>query len=552
LARFFPPRTADEFKSQAERTLYNEFRKQLSDDYVVLHSVAWRSRKGNHMQDGEADFVIGHPKNGVLLIEVKGGAITRDGMSGDWFSRDGKGETFQIKDPFEQASRNMYSLRDMLTETVSTSGHAYPISRAVAFPEVLVNDTHLGPEAPREMVIDSADLATLGRALLRAWGTSKQPGPGDAAIADLVRALRPPIELSKPGLLGSIRVEEAQLFELTQQQVRILEAMGSYRRAAFAGTAGSGKTMLAIEEARSLAAEGKRVLFTCFNRALGEVVERTLKDEVVSGASIVVDSYHDLAERYACEAGISLPTNLTSTEQSIYYSETLPELFLEAIEKLGLQFDAIVVDEGQDFADIWWVTLEALLPNCEDGILYVFYDENQRLFDQHGQVPIPLPHMRLTRNCRNTRAIHDCACSYLTSGTKVTCDAPIGRTPVHVPVQPGEEITALKAVLHDLTNAEGIPLDEIVLLTPRSERTSLYKEGARIGNVELTWHEGGPNRLRCRSIASYKGLESPVVILAEPDRAHTGKEKVHLHVGLTRAQYHLVVLGTLPDPETIT
>ena len=58
------------------------------------------------------------------------------------------------------------------------------------------------------------------------------------------------------------------------------------------------------------------------------------------------------------------------------------------------RFDAIIVDEGQDFADGWWVTLEELLVNPEDGILFVFYDDNQRIFDQRGSYPVPPPHHR--------------------------------------------------------------------------------------------------------------------------------------------------------------
>ena len=552
MARFIPPRTADEFKSQAERTLYNEFRKQLSDDYVVLHSVVWRSRDGGRSHDGEADFVIAHPKHGVLIIEVKGGEIVRDGATGDWFSRDGRGELNQIKHPFEQASRNMYSLGDKLRESVATSGHHYHLGRAVAFPDVLVGDTELGSDAPRESVIDSSDLTTILRALLRAWDSTGKGGPGETAVLDLVKTLRPPIELSRPGLVGSMRAEEQRLIELTSQQMVILDVLSGRRREAFSGTAGSGKTMLAMEAVLRLAREGQRVLFTCFTKALAAKVEDQLASELGKEMSNVeVDNYHDLAARYAKQAGFAPPDNFETIDQSTYFNETLPERFQQAIEKLGLQFDAIVVDEGQDFADIWWITLEDLLTHPEDGILFVFYDDNQRIFDGRGACPIPKPHFRLSKNCRTTRAIHTAASTYLMHGSPAACDSPEGRTPIEVPVGPGDEIPALKRVVHELTQIEGVPLSEIVLLTPRSERTSIFKEGTRLGNVELTWREGGVNSLRCRSIASYKGLESPVVILAEPDRAHSGKAKVHLHVGLTRAQHHVVVLGSLPAPESI-
>jgi ATP-dependent exoDNAse (exonuclease V) beta subunit len=46
-------------------------------------------------------------------------------------------------------------------------------------------------------------------------------------------------------------------------------------------------------------------------------------------------------------------------------------------------------------------------------------------------------------------------------------------------------------------------------------------------------------------------LERPVVILAEPERAHAASLAPLLYVALTRAQHHLVVLGTLPTPEAV-
>ena len=77
MAHMIPPRGPDKFRSAAERTLYRELDQQLSDEYIVLHSVAWLSRGGGRSHDGEADFLIAHPRYGVLLVEVKGGTIRR-------------------------------------------------------------------------------------------------------------------------------------------------------------------------------------------------------------------------------------------------------------------------------------------------------------------------------------------------------------------------------------------------------------------------------------------------------------------------------------------
>ena len=307
MARMIPPRGPDQFRSAAERTLYRELDQQLSDEYIVLHSVAWLSRAGGRSHDGEADFLIAHPRYGVLLVEVKGGTIRRDGESGEWTSRDASGVDHVIKDPFEQAMRNAYALGDKLADDPRTAPYRYSIGRAVAFPDVLVDENRLGPEAPRDLIVDSGDLATVVRALHRAWGASTS-APGDEAIKALIAVLRPPVELSKPGLVGAMRAEQEELIRLTEQQERVLDFIGGHRRVAVAGTAGSGKTLVAMEATRRLARQGFRVLYTCYTKALAAWVQESLHADLgpLIG-NVTVDNYHDLALPVLQASGGQMP-----------------------------------------------------------------------------------------------------------------------------------------------------------------------------------------------------------------------------------------------------
>lgn len=99
MARMYPPRFSGrsdgDAYSAAERVLYKEFAQQLGPDYTVLHSVRWLARdpgQEGKTRDGEADFLILHPRFGVLVVEVKGGTIGRDSLAGRWTSRDAGGE----------------------------------------------------------------------------------------------------------------------------------------------------------------------------------------------------------------------------------------------------------------------------------------------------------------------------------------------------------------------------------------------------------------------------------------------------------------------------
>jgi len=359
MARMFPEHLPAEVESAAERRLYELFERGLPKDFTVFHGVRWLSGcRGRDPQDGEADFVVAHPRLGVLVLEVKGGTIGRDASTGIWRSRDQAGRDNQIKDPFRQVTRSMHALVSKCRDTPSTAPYRYHFGHAVAFPDVSVEDLHLGVDAPPETVLDAAKLRDPRRAIedaLRFWNRD-QEGPGAQAVDALVRLLAPSYRLEIT-LRTRIDQEEVVLRELTEQQFRVLHMLSAYRRALIEGCAGSGKTMLAVEKARRLSEEGFRTLFVCFNRALAGWARGSLG----AGAAVDVHTFHELCALKAEEAAIPLPDYRPRPPPQEFWDHTLPNALFEARERLVPRYDAIIVDEGQDFRESWWVPLEAWL-----------------------------------------------------------------------------------------------------------------------------------------------------------------------------------------------
>jgi len=100
----------------------------------------------------------------------------------------------------------------------------------------------------------------------------------------------------------------------------------------------------------------------------------------------------------------------------------------------------------------------------------------------------------------------------------------------------------------------GVKPSDIVVLTPRSPRSS-WLTGVKVGAWTLVSEfgpEGAPLpqptsawEIRLSTIHRFKGLESPVVILAEIDsRVPPEVLPELLYVGATRARTHLVVIGS--------
>ena len=121
-------------RREAERQLYDVFSNELHETYRVFYDVAWLA-KTDRAQDGEADFIVTHPEYGVLVIEVKGGGISYNGITGEWFSTDRHGQRHSIHDPIAQAVRSKKALLSKIKEHPKWHDLFVPMGHAVAFPQ---------------------------------------------------------------------------------------------------------------------------------------------------------------------------------------------------------------------------------------------------------------------------------------------------------------------------------------------------------------------------------------------------------------------------------
>ncbi|HEV2067890.1 MAG TPA: ATP-binding domain-containing protein, partial [Thermomicrobiales bacterium] len=312
-----------------------------------------------------------------------------------------------------------------------------------------------------------------------------------------------------------------------------------------------------MEKARRRANEGFDVLLTCYNKRLAGWMRTSLEhDPGVASGRIRVNHYHELADQLCRQAGHPLIFPETPAELNEFFQSTMPEALFAAIPDIPARFDAIVVDEGQDFADTWWITLDGLLRDSDNGVFYIFHDEEQRLYQRQGRFPFDALPIELTHNLRNTRQIHDQVVRYHHGEVTPVADGPDGQKPEVVKLKGDDRIEdVLAGVVLRLVTQQGIQPPDIAVLTPRSQARSALPEGFPVGDsLRLTWENGTTDSsVRVSTIHSYKGLESPVVVLAETD----GLRSHHLgdaltYVALSRAKHHLIVVGALPEPEAVT
>jgi hypothetical protein len=538
MARMYPNELDMDTESPAEKRLYQAFRDGLDNSYVAFHSVAWQAIDANRRtRDGEADFVIAHPKRGVLVLEVKGGGIVYDARAGKWYSRSGDDRLHVIKDPFTQAKTSKYVLSDLLARLEDAPPHRINLGHAVAFPDVTVDQEHLGPNRPREIILDQTDLGNLSAWVGRCLGywrgelTQRQAALTEAVLDGLMEILGKSWEL-RPKMWGEFQIEQEQFITLTREQYLYLDFLNRHRRAAICGCAGSGKTMLAVEKATRLAKQGFKTLLTCFNKTLALDLRLQLSD--IPNLEII--HFHELCHVLAEKAEM-LPERRDDEQ---FYNTLLPEALVPAAEKLGVRYQAIIVDEGQDFKDSWWLPLQLLLEHPDEGILYIFYDDNQRIYVPSGTFPIDPPHHALSVNCRNTQMIHAIILGLYRSQERPTARGPQGRpVEVHTYRNGAEMRVHVHQTLERLRD-EGVPAEEMAVLTLVGKRA----QGILNDDMTTGWPpEAG--KVYCSTVHAFKGLERSVIILAGIEQWMLSNwqdiERL-LYVGSSRARNHLVVV----------
>lgn len=558
MARMYPAQLdpTDHNIPRSERTVFDALRDQLDDQFVVFHSAAWLGRgQRGELNDGEADFVVAHPHWGWLVLEIKGGEIEYDARvarsngRSQWFSTDYFGKRHQLKhDPFEQAKRSKITLQNKIGELEGWNNREFSRGHAVVFPDVCADLPVVPAQFDPAILIDGRDMGRLAQRIdgvYRAWRGGYDVKPlGNDGLALLIALLAPTFTMHSL-LAARIGNDQARVLTLTKQQFSILNNLRRKRRALISGCAGSGKTALAVEKATRLARdEGMRVLLACYNARLADA----LRVQLGQIPNITVANFHQFAVQQARAAELDSQRPTTMSEDD-YFSYHLPDLLLSAAEALPEQrFDALIVDEGQDFLPLWWDGLQAQL--VPQPIMYIFYDDNQRLYSASDRFPIDDDPLFLSVNCRNTQTIHAIAWQFYKSldADQITAEGPEGvAIELRHVATPTDEREVLAALLQQLIKQEKVDPQQIAILTRRSPRALGWAD-TTIGGVIVREQPRGKLQTLCCTIKSFKGMESPVVIIAglgEGDEDEAEQDTALdalLYVACSRATSHLIVL----------
>ena len=541
--------------SAAERSVYVALRDHLPPDYFVIHSLQLVGTSGNGIHDDmEADFVVFAPERGFLVIEVKGGGIEYDGASRKWFSVNREGR-HPIKDPFKQSMRSKHEVLGFIRSSRAWGGATAPrilAGHAVLFPDVEVLRALEGPDRPAQLMGGRPALSDPGawvKSVFAFWEQNDRSWSplGERGLRVVESLFCSKVTLKAP-LALDIEREHLRQVQLTDRQARVLRMLSVRYRAAIAGGAGTGKTLLALRHAKELAASGKLTLLVCYNQALGDFLKR----EVQGLEQLHALTFHDLCNWRVSVVRAGHGVDLFEEARHMYPGESSadvqwPFALARSVEFDPFRYDAIVVDEGQDFGDEWWLGLELILKDRDDSHFYVFYDPNQSVYRMAESFPITDAPLLLTENCRNTRPIHDSAYHYYT-GFQVDPPDLEGQEIVNISARDiRSQAAEVRKVVSALVSDEKVSPEEIVVLVVADGKAHYYEALRQLPaptgtrwSFELLWE---PGAVLVDTARRFKGLEAAVVVLWGLDRLDDVRDRELKYVSLSRARSRVWAVG---------
>lgn len=562
-------------KSRSEKRFF-ELASQLSDDWYLWMNtqVCFLINNIQGELNREIDGILYHPNWGMLLVECKDGTITAEkqkDLDELVWKQSGK---ILSRSPADQVKSLIHLLHDHFSKIFPKEDRGYyhiRIQWATFFPEMESAKNIVGSIPLSHLFLkgDTASPRIFEQKVRRALTTKEssfggKPYPNESLSGENLQKLMDFFaSYEEPSWPELWAMNESMRVQPTDLQKMLMKTITRNSRMRIEGVAGSGKSMLVKWEAERLVKEGKRVAVLCYNDLLAEQLEQSLNPGKRQDVSVEVHSFHRFAQKYVRLAKVpGAPKKEPSDpDAKNSYFENLPANFDRALDILRNEkskkssqsnrfFDALLIDEGQDFENGWLDTALKLLNDREGGTVRFFYDPAQTLYARNvlGNATInAMPVMVLPCGYRSTRKILDWICSE--TDIRIPCydNTPLGKdVEVRFYTDAQKQTEMLRKEVERLQKKKVEPKD-ILVVSLHSRKHSGLKD---IDSETFKWSEVNESldgqKINIVSARRYKGLDSRVVILcdmtaSQNDPGFPYSDSHLLLVAATRAREHLIV-----------
>jgi hypothetical protein len=530
-----------EILHKAEFRTLEILKENLSDQYMVFHGVHWTKVQEDSAVYGEIDFLILNPYGRVLAIEQKETQIEVN-AKGDLVPvyKDTISSKKSARTINSQVARNISALR-----TEYSSRH---LDQRLEIDHLLyIPNAKLGKNIPANValgrIVDSSNRDQLIAIINEIFEKNPIPiGDRTANALDIHAFFLDKAEVSPQiGLISkSAKQRTTRLSSGLAEWAERLEF--SPFRLWVQGTAGSGKTQLALRELRK-AANNQTAMYICFNRSLVDSVKLSAPNP----KSCM--TFHELARFVGENQG-----QIFDFEDKGVYKK-MADYFLTHHDELKNQLDVLVIDEGQDFFPEWGLALLEMVKS--EGRMIWLEDSSQRIYSRPSIEPDGWVKLSSPINYRSPQHVLNLINSlnlterYLESG-----NAYAGLIPGQFIYELGDEVNATSEAIQDLID-QGFEPESIAVLSFRgADNSEILSNAVNVlngfsvkkptgydkKNDTATWSNG---KLLVDTLYRFKGQCADAVVLTEIDFTEWDQlTKNKLFVGLTRARLTINLVMT--------
>ena len=504
------------------------FENGLPDRLTVYHGVHWTRIDGARAVFGEIEFVIVSADARVLLIEQKSGFLSETAQ-GLFKVYAGGGKSVAV-----QLGRTIDNLQKRLAPVLQ--GETTTIEYLLYCPDYSIKQPG-SAGIPAERIVDASRrdqlCAIIGAALPQA--------PAREALARRLRAFF-------ADELRLVPDASAVLGQAERLVTRLSGGLATWaRRLEFdpfrlrvIGTAGSGKTQLALAVLTDAVRANRRALYVCYNRPLADHLAQVVPPEVE------VATFHQLCDRRLRAAG----ERIEFTGSSVF--EALEKRFAELPIDEAERVDELVIDEGQDFNAAWIAPLLARLKY--EGRAWWLEDPMQNLY---GRPPVELHGwvtLHADTNYRSPRDVLAYLNRLLDPQRQIEAASPIAGANVEM-LTYADAAGLIDATTRAVSLAlqAGFRKNDIALVTFGGRDRSPLMRLERLGPHQLRSFTGRydllgtpefcEGDLLIETVYRFKGQAAPCVILTEVDFGEFDElAQRKLFVGMTRASMKLLIV----------
>jgi hypothetical protein len=507
----------------AELELLQTLERGLPDAYTLFHSVDWSRGIGAQEQHGEIDIVIINQAGDVLLIEVKSGDVD--------FTSEGIFKTYgaHVKNITRQIGLQYGALRSRLED----AGLHVHVSHFLVLPHLKVKTETA--QWPRERIVDREGIANIVTRI------SESLGKGLPIAANHSRVLaffenKFQVVPDVSALAGRIQQSATRMSAgLATWVPRITSASGLFR---VIGTAGSGKTQLALRLLRDADSAGHKAAYICFNRALADHISH------LAPVRMPAETFHEYGQRVLRRCGEAVDF------KQVGAFEHLATRCIELLEEAEPDLDLVILDEMQDMQPEWVLAMLSRLKGQGKAVL--LEDPEQQLYKDRIAFDLPdAVSITSHENFRTPRALVKLINLLRLTTTEVEAMSPFeGEMPDPIVYDTTEKIAPCTVKAVERCLQRGFALSDIAVVSMRGRERSALQCLNKLGPWSLNrftgqfdegstpiWKEG---QLLIESVRRFKGQAAAAVVLTECDVAELDSlNRRLLFVGLTRARVHL-------------